>query len=64
MKIATYGGLGTTKILLVSESEAICLLHTIIDQLYQNKHPSGRTEFLLDNGQSFNIRIDFDKEKS
>ncbi len=64
MKIVTYGGLGTTKILLVSKSEAMGLLHTIVEQLYNNKHPNGRTEFILENGQSFDVRIDFDKEKS
>ncbi len=62
MKIERYKGLGTKTVVTVTKNEALSLLATLADQLFQGKPPSGRTEMITKSGERFDIRIDFSKE--
>lgn len=60
MKITKYKNslVGKKKTIVnVTRSEAIALLATLSDQLFQGKPPSGRTEFLTESGEFWDMVI-------
>lgn len=62
MKITRYEGMGTKNILVVSQKEAINLLAIISKQLQTKRNIL--ESLLLENGERFDIQIDFEKEES
>jgi len=63
MKLTKRCGLSTTNTLVLSKEDAFCLIAVISDSLYRNRNRRGRIEMRLENGQAFDVEIDFDKEK-
>jgi hypothetical protein len=62
MKMVKRQGMSKKLTMEVSKREAIRLIATISNQLAEGMHPSGRTEMISDQGEFFDILVDFTKE--
>jgi hypothetical protein len=62
MKVENRKGISETTRFFFTEKEAIFVIATLSDQLFNRLHPCGRAEMISENGEFFDFLIDFDKD--